>query len=82
MTILFYEKIHELIKSKDNAVAIEGLIKLNSEKGYIETIDIDKIEKIPEFKEGDWEKFFGKLPDLTDNLSVKKYLDYIRGIND
>ena len=77
-----YEKIYELIKNKDNAVIIEGLIKLNSDKGIIESLDIDRIEKIPEFKEGDWEKFFGSLPNLTENLSVKKYIDYIRGVND
>ena len=77
-----YEKIYELIKSKNNAVIVEGLISLNPDKGFIECIEINKIEKIPEFQEGDWEKFFGKLPNLTDSLSIQKYIDYIRGAND
>lgn len=77
-----YDAIYLLAQKKGEIIRIAGFIKYNLEKKEIDQIDIDKIDKLPEHIENDIEHLFGAMPDFIGNLSIKEYIEKLRGISE
>jgi len=84
---LHAETVEELqIALRTLANAIDGSCKLDEPEGqHHYTSDLDEaiiaahFQVLPEYREGDLEKFIGCDPNFTGGLSTEEYIDRIRG---
>jgi hypothetical protein len=72
-----YDKIAKLLRDRDAIVQVEGWFTTN-QLGEQTAMVIETIDKCPEYREGDLEKFFGSDPDFTGGLTTEEYIDKIR----
>jgi len=72
-----YERIWELLKSRDAVVNVEGWI--TKRPGEVNHLKIETISPSAEYQAGDLEKFFGIDPNFTGDMSTGEYLDDLRG---
>jgi len=72
-----YSMVHELLKNKAAIVYISGNIKANRYKRKIVEIFAEKFIEAPGYRDGDLDKFIGRLPGLTGDLSSSEYINRI-----
>lgn len=72
-----YDKVAKILRDRDAIVQVEGWFTTN-QLGEKTDMEVEIIDKCPEYRDGDLEKFFGIDPDFTGSLSTDEYIDKIR----
>ena len=72
-----YDHVAKLLRDRNAIVQIEGWFTTN-QLGEQTAMEIEIIEKCPEYRDGDLDKFFGIDPDFTGQLTTEEYIEKIR----
>lgn len=74
-----YSQIWKLLERRDALVSVEGWLQVKAGEG--KSLRVESIEELPDYQEGDIEKFFGCDKSFTGDLTTGEFLDKVRGEN-
>jgi hypothetical protein len=72
-----YSQIWRLLERRDAIVNVEGWLQIRAGEGR--SLKVESIEELPDYKEGDIERFFGCDKSFTGNLTTTEFLEELRG---